>query len=260
MNHLEINITDDLNLSIKCLSTQTFPNGSAIFESFDRNAFTIETQDDSNDEQIESGLNITGLVIVCIIGLLIFLTIVLICYAQSKQILCYSTEEVTSPVVVVMGDNASSIPVTTELYIEETQQQDNQGQPQNDSIESFEPLGETEIPDIDEDEEKQGFLKSNDSQRLLELISSPPPILMPEDEDENPKLFRLSFSTSSNSLSEGLTVPSRQIKRRINDYVKVRPTSISATTTGAQEEEDAAISSASEAVTTAVIEHHETAL
>lgn len=189
-----MNITETNPLDIKCVSTQYFPNGSVIFESFDRNVFTMETENNSNDEPIENGINITGLVIVSIIALLIILTIALIFYAQSKQIFCYESEETSRspPVVFVIAnqeDNAS-IPVTTELFIEETNQHpDNQeGQPQNESIagqqqrdESFEPPTVDEMADIDDDDdespEKQGFLKQNDSQRLLELINSPPPFL-----------------------------------------------------------------------------------
>lgn len=82
-----------------------------------------------------------------------------------------------------------------------------------------------------------------------------------EDEEDQKLFSRLSFSTSSNSLSEGLTIPTRQIKRRVNDYVKVRPQSISTTTEAAEEDIATSNSNASEVVTTAaVIEHHETAL
>ena len=75
------------------------------------------------------------------------------------------------------------------------------------------------------DSNTEGFLKEDDSARLLELINSPPPMLPPSSSDSP---FRLStnFSISSSlSLSESLTTPSRQIKRRTNEYVKNRPQS-----------------------------------
>ena len=70
-----------------------------------------------------------------------------------------------------------------------------------------------------------GFLKQDDTVRLLELINSPPPLIPSNNNSDSG--FRLSsFSVgSSGSLSESLTNPSRQVKRRKNEYVKVRPQS-----------------------------------
>ena len=71
----------------------------------------------------------------------------------------------------------------------------------------------------------EGFLKQDDSVRLLELINSPPP-LIPSNNNSDSGFRMSSFSVgSSGSLSESLTNPSRQIKRRKNEYVKVRPQS-----------------------------------
>ena len=72
-------------------------------------------------------------------------------------------------------------------------------------------------------ERQSGFLEPNNAERLLELINSPPPII-PDEEETN---FKWNFSTSSTvSLSESLTVPSRKVKRRTNEYVKVNKTKI----------------------------------
>ena len=68
-------------------------------------------------------------------------------------------------------------------------------------------------------------MKEDDSARLLELINSPPPML-PSSSNDTPFRLSTNFSISSSvSLSDSLTTPSRQIKRRTNEYVKNRPQS-----------------------------------
>ena len=95
---------------------------------------------------------------------------------------------------------------------------------------------------------KEGFLHQNDAVRLLELINSPPPITPTEPKSEG---FKVSLPTlNTPELSTGLTVPSRQIKRRANEYVKVRPQSIARDDS---RDEESPPNTAE--VTTVVIEH-----
>ena len=99
---------------------------------------------------------------------------------------------------------------------------------------------------------KEGFLHQNDAVRLLELINSPPPVVPNE---EKPEMFRVSMPTlTTPELSTGLTIPSRQIKRRANEYVKVRPQSF------AREEssENGPEETQNNEVTTSVIIEHQT--
>ena len=94
---------------------------------------------------------------------------------------------------------------------------------------------------------KDGFLHQNDAVRLLELINSPPPIT-PTNAFKNDR-FKVSLPTiNSPELSTDLTVPSRQIKRRTNEYVKVRSQSIARDDSRDEETHDSE-------VTTVVIEH-----
>ena len=64
----------------------------------------------------------------------------------------------------------------------------------------------------------------------------------------------------ASSLSESLTIPSKAIKRRTNEYVKVRPQSREVIEQNPEEVEQNQIEQNSESVTRVVIEHQETAL
>ena len=66
---------------------------------------------------------------------------------------------------------------------------------------------------------QDGFLQQNNSQRLLELINSPPPII-----DQNGK-SRISLPSFGYEPSERLTAPIRPVNRHSNTYVKTRPQS-----------------------------------
>jgi hypothetical protein len=68
-------------------------------------------------------------------------------------------------------------------------------------------------------------LSQNDSERLLELINSPPPTVPSLEDSFKMKLSLSLISLDSPALSEGLTSPIKPNKRRSNVYVKERPQS-----------------------------------
>merc|ERR1712150_267768 len=71
---------------------------------------------------------------------------------------------------------------------------------------------------------KNGFLHQNDSERLLELINSPPPSMVSSEITEESSGFRISLPSleSGRPLSTHLTTPIRSINRNSNQYVKSR--------------------------------------
>ena len=92
--------------TLRCLSRQTFPNGTIIYETSAQTTLVFaqeEVEGEVNEAETSSGA-IAGLIIVIVITVVVIISVALICYARKNKVWCYGKDKVKKD----RGQNGSS--------------------------------------------------------------------------------------------------------------------------------------------------------